>query len=437
MDSHFEYKVLSSALHDAEAVERLFSSYAPLLEKEGGIRLGAGDGGGNAGLPSVLFILTGGTEALALAALDAGKVAAAAAAKTAAVAAKTPALAYAILVAHPLHNSLPAAMEILARVRQDGGKGSIVFLSGPGDEAGVAVLRDTLRAASALAAVSALRIGAIGSPSDWLVASAHSPGTVAATWGASLIPVRIEELRDKLATIEAAAGDVATEEFRNTASWCREPKKEEIARAGGVYLALKSIAAAHRLDALTLRCFDLVQKDGTTGCYALSRLADEGIDAGCEGDVPSIIALALMRRISGSPSWMANPSSIEPRADVDGKGEILLAHCTVPRNGLESYGIRSHFESGIGVAIAGRMPKGPVTLLRLGGSELNRAWIAEGEMTESPSGEGLCRTQARIRVEARLLSELLEDPLGNHIVVARGHWGGTLARVMAALNVRG
>ncbi len=46
MDSHFEYKVLSSALHDAEAVERLFSSYAPLLEKEGGIRLGAGDGGG-------------------------------------------------------------------------------------------------------------------------------------------------------------------------------------------------------------------------------------------------------------------------------------------------------------------------------------------------------------------------------------------------------
>ncbi|MCX6093199.1 MAG: hypothetical protein NTX23_10115, partial [Candidatus Bipolaricaulota bacterium] len=32
-----------------------------------------------------------------------------------------------LLIAHPGHNSLPAALEVLARIRQDGGEGRILF----------------------------------------------------------------------------------------------------------------------------------------------------------------------------------------------------------------------------------------------------------------------------------------------------------------------
>ncbi len=115
-----------------------------------------------------------------------------------------------------------------------------------------------------------------------------------------------------------------------------------------IYRRLKALAESRRLDALTLRCFDLVTGLGATGCYALSRLADEGLDSGCEGDIPSIIGLCWLKALSGRPAWMANPSDVE----MGEKCRILLAHCTVPRTMLDSYGVRSHFESGLGVAIA-------------------------------------------------------------------------------------
>jgi hypothetical protein len=35
---------------------------------------------------------------------------------------------------------------------------------------------------------------------------------------------------------------------------------------------------------------------------------------------------------------------------------MLVAHCTAPRSILSGYGLRSHFESGLGVAIAGVVP---------------------------------------------------------------------------------
>lgn len=114
---------------------------------------------------------------------------------------------------------------------------------------------------------------------------------------------------------------------------------------------------------------------------------------------------------------MANPSFIDAE-----KGRMLLAHCTVPLGGLAGYGIRTHFESGLGVAVAGSFPEGPVTIARIGGKDLRKTWITEGEIIESPRREGLCRTQVVVSSRSGRLRELLEAPLGNHLVIARGRW---------------
>ena len=50
--------------------------------------------------------------------------------------------------------------------------------------------------------------------------------------------------------------------------------------------ALKDVFRAHRLHAATLRCFSLIETLRTSGCLALSRLNDEGLICGCEGDMP-------------------------------------------------------------------------------------------------------------------------------------------------------
>ena len=91
-----------------------------------------------------------------------------------------------------------------------------------------------------------------------------------------------------------------------------------------LYRAIKRIVEEEKLSALTLSCFKLIEQTGTTGCLALSLLNDDGIIAGCEGDLQSIFTQLAVKVLTGKASFMANPSMINARTN-----EIVLAHCTV------------------------------------------------------------------------------------------------------------
>ena len=98
----------------------------------------------------------------------------------------------------------------------------------------------------------------------------------------------------------------------------------------------------------------------------------------------------------------------------------MIAHCSCPLSIADGFVIRSHFESGIGVGIAARIPPGPCTVFRLGGERLNHLFVREGNITESLTREDLCRTQVKISVDGPL-EPLLSSPLGNHHVLITGH----------------
>lgn len=49
----------------------------------------------------------------------------------------------------------------------------------------------------------------------------------------------------------------------------------------------------------------------TTGCLALSALLDEGIVAGCEGDLPAALTMSWMQAVTGQASFMANPQDLD------------------------------------------------------------------------------------------------------------------------------
>ncbi|GAB1455938.1 hypothetical protein MASR2M48_12450 [Spirochaetota bacterium] len=165
----------------------------------------------------------------------------------------------------------------------------------------------------------------------------------------------------------------------------------------------------------------MVLDEKTTGCFALSRLNDEGVIAGCEGDIPAALALLWVKRLTGLTGWMANPARLDAPA-----GQLLLAHCTVPRSIVKKYTIRSHFESSLGVGISGEFERSPVTLVRIGGEKLDRLWVTEGEIAATSSADGLCRTQIECTVPTDALQSMLHDPLGNHVVVVQGHHGQEL-----------
>ena len=336
-----------------------------------------------------------------------------------------------LLIAHPAHNSLPASLEILAQARQEGGRGRIYLLRGPDDAETLAEIERTGLCLEANRKLSEDRLGLLGASSEWLVASSHRPETVHARFGMRVVPLEIDELRAHMARGAGTAEEEGAEAWERAAG-VDGPTRGDYERAADVDRALAELVKIHRLGAVTVRCFDLVEQDGTTGCLALARLADRGVAAGCEGDVPSAVLLRWLWHLTGRTGWMANPSDVDLR-----RGELLLAHCTVPLGMVEEYRLSTHFESGKGVGIDGTFRVGPVTVLRIGGANFERWWGAEGTLFESLHGGDLCRTQVRIKIPAAAAAELLESPLGNHLVLARGHVKGLFREAFELLGDRG
>lgn len=148
-----------------------------------------------------------------------------------------------------------------------------------------------------------------------------------------------------------------------------------------------------------LRCFDLLGSVGNTGCLALAMLNREGLTAGCEGDVPT----------------------------------MLFAHCTIPLDMVRSYRYDTHFESGIGVAVKGEVEEGDVTVFKLSG-DMKRAFVCEGRLEKNLCEKDLCRTQLLLSSDAGL-EYFFSDPIGNHHVILKGHRASLIKSFLSFVGV--
>ena len=353
----------------------------------------------SSGAASALLILTGGTEQLALQALQNHS-------------------GPAILLAHPDQNSLPASLEILSHLQQRGQRGRIILLNET--EEGFDTLKGLVRQLEAHERLQTLRLGRIGTPSDWLVGSMQAPGLLQQVWGPAVVDVPLEALRCAMDEADAAQVKALREDFLAGACEVREPSPGDLDLAARVAVGLRRVIQDHRLDACTVRCFDLVVELKTTGCLALSTLLDDGVVAGCEGDLPAAMTMLWMQAMTGQPSFMANPQDLDTATNT-----LWLAHCTIARKMLKKYALRSHFESSLGVGIQGELEPGPFTLARIGGNDLRELFISDGTLLVNGASEQRCRTQVQLRLEEKV-SQLLSRPLGNHHVLLSGHWAKEL-----------
>ena len=401
MTASFQYLAVTSELvKDKASYERMLAPYQQTLEELGGTSTSKTNL--TKELPLLYFVLTGGTEQKLLNYISERH--------------KTHSDEPTLILAHPTHNSLPAALELLARLQQDGKRGRIVYLT-DNTVQNKCYLDEALQDLKLKHFFQNARIGMVGDPSDWLVASSPSAQTVKRSWGSEVIPIDIEAVEQAIMTFDDASIRSYKQSLFGEASHLVEPSDAQLDMAVKTYLAFKEVVGEYQLDALTVRCFDIVQHLQTTGCFGLAQLTDEGIIAGCEGDLVSTLGLLWTQRLLNTTPWMANPAQLDLETN-----RLCLAHCTVPRSLVQSYSLRSHFESGLGVGLQGVLPSGPVTLLRLGGKDLKQIWLAEGELLSAGNSEHLCRTQANIQLgKGGSVQDLLTKPLGNHIVMVHGH----------------
>ena len=321
-------------------------------------------------------------------------------------------------------NSLAASMEILSYLRQEGLRGEILHGS-------PSYIRSRIEALSKVEEARRFleykTLGIVGHPSDWLISSGFDRDVILDKLGISLQYIPMEELLEEYSSLkdevaeswDKIVGRGGSEGALST------PVKQAIPGAYRLYKALQTLVSDYGLSGLTIRCFDLLTAIHNTGCLALARLNSEGYVAGCEGDVPAMLSMMIGRAVSGVSGFQANPSSIDPET-----GEIVFSHCTVPLDMVSSFGLDTHFESGIGVGIRGQLPSGPVTVFKVSG-DLSRHFVCEGELLRCEAKPDLCRTQTVLKLPASAASYFLTEPIGNHHIVLPGHHAAVLEALLA------
>lgn len=315
------------------------------------------------------------------------------------------------IIADGRNNSLAAALEILSFLTSNFRSGKIIH--GSNDE--------IIKGMKAEMPFQGIRIGCFGQPSDWLIDSDVDRFSLEYKYGIRVVDVNLDRLVDGINSADEAEALKVAESCTKNAKATVEPSNDDILKAAKTYLAIKKICMEEHLDAMTIRCFDIVKACGTTSCLALALLNDEGIVAGCEGDMQTLLTMILAQRLCGEKAFMANPSML--RDD-----RSLLAHCTLPLTMCDAVTLRSHFESSIGVAIQGDLPCTDYTLLKWGGYQLDRFFVTETQALPIDYSEHFCRTQ--ILLNANLKNYLLNKTIGNHQVIIKGRHADEIRKFM-------
>ena len=315
-------------------------------------------------------------------------------------------------------NSLAASLEILSFLHSKGKQGKILM----GDPASIHdQIAEYARFYQAKKELSSLRLGVIGKPSDWLIASDVDYKQAKARLGVDITDINYDEFLSEIESIKEVP-NALKERFKE-----KTDRVFDLEESLKIYLALKNICARHNLGGFTLRCFDLLNLKHQTSCLAFGLLNEEGILSGCEGDVPALITMAISKALFGYAPFMANPSYFNMETNV-----AIYAHCTLPLDFVKSFSLDTHFESGLGFGIRGEIPCGPCTCFKIA-PNLSNIMTLEGEIISNPKLPTMCRSQIEIAFSSPL-STVLTSPNGNHMIFAFGKHGDEIKRFLAFLG---
>lgn len=311
-----------------------------------------------------------------------------------------------ILLSNCKNNSLPACFEIATYCKKNDIKHIILF----GDERDIAqAIRKLSRALLAKDHISKARLGVIGKPSDWLIASTVDYEEVKKKYGSTLIDITTEELKEEIN--KGVLSNIPHLKQLNVL----ENRKDVLNGALEIYSGLKRIIDKYHLTGFTLRCFDLIGEYKNTACLAFALLNEEGYLAACEGDVPALLTMMIIKEMLDKPSFQANPSKIDLR-----NGEILFAHCTLPLNMCKKYELMTHFESGLGIGVRGTLENSEVTITKIG-PDLKEFLCVSGRIVENLTLPNYCRTQIKVKLDNEELFDFINTSFGNHVLISYGN----------------
>ncbi len=346
--------------------------------------------------PQVLFFLTGGSELAALRLITDER--------------------FYILIGSRHDNSYAAATEVKAYMNHH--KIPSILLDEEDSEI-VTELNEIFIINHAIKNIKEKKLGLIGEVSDWLISSSVDSKRIESKTGIHFTQIPWDSLEHFSAFKESV-------EFLHDFS---DHNGYDLKKTSRVYSLLDHVIQSHELDAITVECFPMVIRDKVTACLPLAKFNNDGIPAGCEGDLTAIIGMMLCKELTGIIPWIANINKVTD--DL-----CMFSHCTIAPALVSDFTVKTHFESGEGTAIQGRFKADTVTIFRFD-QHFEKVFIAIAQITGHPQIEAACRTQIEVRLSKQDVEILKKNPLGNHHLILPGDYTNRiqLASIMLGMEI--
>jgi L-fucose isomerase-like protein len=265
-----------------------------------------------------------------------------------------------------------------------------------------AFLQNFLTVKRALKNLQGKKVGLIGHVSDWLIASAIPSALLEKKLGIQLIEIPWSELPH---FSQAKVSESFLDSFPETNHF-------DLTETAKVSELLSGVIQKRSLDAITVECFPMVKKDGVTACLPLAQFNEQGIPAGCEGDITAVAGMMLCKELTGIIPWIANLNKATNEL-------CMFSHCTIAPGLVSSFSLKTHFETGKGPAIEGNFSSDQITIFRFD-NKLTKAFIAVTDIIGRPKLSTACRTQIEVKLNEKEVKLLRQSPLGNHHLIFPG-----------------
>lgn len=232
----------------------------------------------------------------------------------------------------------------------------------PDDPATQSALTTFARAAGAVQRLKRLRAGLVGYSAMSIYPGTFDHVLLRKQIGPEVVHIDTYSLVREAERADPAAVQALAAQVTGQAELAAAP--ERLGKACGLAVALRSLVSRHDLQALNVKCqYELSQEYGMTACLPVALLADEGVIAGCEGDMMVTVTQALLHHLTGQTVTYGDILDLQERT-------LLLSSCGFAPFSLAHSGDRCRvcefdYPGFDGLICSFTLKRGPVTFARL------------------------------------------------------------------------
>ncbi|MCL5066244.1 MAG: hypothetical protein M1600_14435 [Firmicutes bacterium] len=301
---------------------------------------------------------------------------------------------------------------------QQQGRSVPMLYGNPKDEDLRSRLRALLMVEKTCIALRSSTIGVVGKHPPGYFSCDYDGQALRRQLGVQVTQISLEEAFAAAEQATVAALDPGYEAVAGLAGW-KTVEGSQVEQSLKAEYGLRQLIANHHLTSLTVECWPQYMTEfGGAVCWAMSRLIDDQVMAGCEADVHGTLSMLICRELGGMSPFFGD---LVHQVSDD---RLVFWHCGAAPLSLAGESPRAsvHPNRKVGLTLDFALMGGPATVVRLhqDGTGYSLMAISGEAVDDDLYFSGNTATVRTDRPAAQVLADLVRDGAEHHFSVGYG-----------------